>query len=113
VAILTQENPNESYFYQDDLQIVQVGCTTAKQIYAFLPTIDLTAYIPEGISPDDTSTPLFSIEVFGEAPSTGFGNAFRGLWAMKDSPVTNFIDFGDCAGRDEWAYGGTATLSWQ
>jgi hypothetical protein len=112
-ATLTQENPNESYYYTDALQEVSAGCTTAKQIYDALPGIDLTAYIPEGIAPDDTTTPLFIIQITGEAPSTGFGNAFQGLWAMKDSPVTNLIDFGDCAGRDEWAYGGTATLSWE
>ena len=113
-ATLTRENPNESHYYTDALQEVSAGCTTAKQIYeAALVGIDLTAYIPEGISPDDTSTPLFIIEILGEAPSTGFGNAFQGLWAMKDSPVTNLLDFADCDSQDAWAYGGTATLSWE
>jgi len=114
-ATLTQENPNEVYFYQDALQIVQVGCATAKEIYAAAAVpgaVDLTSYIPDGIAPDDNTTPLFIIEILGEDPSTGFGNAFQGLWAMKDSPVTNLIDFGNCASRDDWAYGGTATLSW-
>jgi len=115
-ATLTRENPNESHFYEDALQLVTVGCTNAKAIYeaAAVPgAIDLTGYIPEGISPDDTGTPLFSITIFGEDPSTGFGNAFRGLWALKDTPITNFIDFGDCDSSDEWAYGGTATISWE
>ena len=114
-ATLTQENPNESYYYEDALQLVSAGCTTAKQIYeaAAVPgAIDLTGYIPEGIAPDDTGTPLFIIQITGEDVSTGFGNAFQGLWAMKDSPVANNIDFDNCADRDDWAYGGTATLSW-
>jgi len=118
-ATLTRENPNESHFYEDALQSVNVGCVTAKQVYeaAAVPgAIDLTGYIPEGIAPDDTSTPLFIIQMSGESGDVTFLNAFIGYFAIKDTPVTNTIDLADCGIFNDdkyWTYGGTATISWE
>ena len=115
-ATLTRENPNESHGYQDALHNLTAGCVTAKQVYeAAALGFDLTAYLPEGIAPDDTSTPLFIIQMSGESGDVTFLNAFIGYLAIKDTPVTNIIDLADCGIFNDdlyWTYGGTATISW-
>jgi len=108
MATLTRFSIN-AWFYLDTFNLVEVICTTSKCIHEFLP--DRVGLIPEGIAPDDTSTPLFSIGLSGESAPITFSNAFGGSYCVKDSPLANFLDFAGCDLRDNWAYGGTAQIS--
>jgi len=99
------------WFYSDTFNLVEVTCTTSKFIHEFLP--DRVGFIPEGIEPDDTSTPLFAVSINGESAPITNSNAFIGFYGVKDSPEVNLLDFADCDSQDAWAYGGTATISWE
>ena len=110
-ATLTRFSIN-GWGYSGTFDEVTVTCTTSKFIHEFLP--DRVEFIPEGIAADDTSTPLFDVNINGNAAPITNSNAFTGFYGVKDSPLANLLDSDGCGESDDnWAYGGTATISWE
>jgi hypothetical protein len=98
--------------YSGPFDEVTVTCTTSKDIHEFFPS--RVEFIPEGIAADDTSTPLFAVNINGNAAPITNSNAFTGFYGVKDGPLANLLDSDGCGESDDnWAYGGTATISWE
>mgnify|MGYP003649607966 CR=1 FL=1 len=111
-ATLTYSLGSNEWIYSDGLNVVRANCLSAKYIYEFLP--EYAGNIPSGIAPDDTGTPLFTIDLVGDSGDVTDLSAFLGLYCIKNGSVTNKNTLADCgfSSDERWAYGGTATLSW-
>jgi hypothetical protein len=113
-AILTK-TPDGSFFtYNDGNNEIDATCFLPSDIVNNLP--ELIPDIPAGIDLNG-STPLFIITY--RAPEGGGGGgpdqdgtAFIGGFVTNGGSVTNKLAADDCF-SEEWAYGGTATLSWE
>jgi hypothetical protein len=113
-AILTRD-PDGGFSYNDGNNEVRATCYVPSFIVENLP--ELIPDIPEGVDLN-SSTPLFIIsyraaEGGGGGGQDNDGRVFTGGFAINGGSVVNKLTFDDCNSGDEWAYGGTATLSWE
>jgi hypothetical protein len=115
-AILTRD-PDGGFSYNDGDSEVRATCYVPSFIVENLP--ELIPDIPEGVDLN-SSTPLFIISYRATEGGSGGGedndgSVFSGRFAINGGTVFNrgTATVDDCDNGYNWAYGGTATLSWE
>ena len=101
--------------YNDATHRVDVICFTASNYTALGGNPD---YLPNGIAPDDSSTPIFSINYGRKDPEDP--TELLGLFASSDRTAFQYASESSagtsglvCGLDSAIGYGGTATISWE
>lgn len=115
VSVTLTRGEDGGFHYDDGTHAIDAECWSPSYISQFFP--QFIPDIPAGIDPNG-STPIFSIYYYAPEGGTGGGpdqdgDVFGGRFLANGTSLNNFYTFSACSGRDNWAYGGTATLSWE